>query len=72
MNFNHGCFSMNSNRLRGTFRLVLDIVEKLGYVAVGVNTHEWLHAPAHERAPYLVREVKSSLCPSLRSHLFPH
>ncbi|XP_063831171.1 uncharacterized protein LOC135080464 isoform X1 [Ostrinia nubilalis] len=57
MNFSPGCFSMNSNRLRGTFRLILDIVEKLGYVAVGVNVHEWMTAPAHERAPYLVREV---------------
>ncbi|XP_053613562.1 uncharacterized protein LOC128677042 [Plodia interpunctella] len=57
MNFNQGCFSMNSNRLRGTFRLVLDILEKLGCVAVPVNSSEWLSAPAHERTPYLLREV---------------
>ncbi|XP_013190958.1 uncharacterized protein LOC106135256 [Amyelois transitella] len=57
MNFNQGCFSMNSNRLRGTFRLVLDILEKIGYVAVAVNSSEWLSAPAHERTPYLLREV---------------
>lgn len=48
---------MNSNRLRGTFRLVLDILEKQGYAAVAVNVNEWLSAPAHERTPYLMREV---------------
>ncbi|XP_026743263.1 uncharacterized protein LOC113504943 isoform X1 [Trichoplusia ni] len=57
LNFQAGCFSMNSNRLRGTFRLVLDILEKQGYAAVAVNTAEWLAAPAHERTPYLMREV---------------
>lgn len=48
---------MNSNRLRGTFRLILDVLERQGYVAVPVNTSEWLAAPAHERAPYLMREI---------------
>ncbi|XP_049878142.1 uncharacterized protein LOC126375261 [Pectinophora gossypiella] len=57
MNFNQGCFSMNSSRLRGIFRLVLDILEKQGYAAVAVNVNEWLAAPAHERTPYLMREV---------------
>ncbi|CAH0690411.1 unnamed protein product [Spodoptera exigua] len=57
LNFQPGCFSMNSNRLRGTFRLVLDILEKQGYAAVAVNVSEWLSAPAHERIPYLLREV---------------
>lgn len=57
MSFNQGCFSMNSNRLRGTFRLVLDVLEKKGYAAVAVNTNEWLNAPPHERTPYLMREV---------------
>lgn len=57
MIFNQGCFSMNSNRLRGTFRLLLDVVEKAGFAAVGVNLSEWLAAPAHERTPYLMREV---------------
>ncbi|XP_047994256.1 uncharacterized protein LOC125232576 isoform X2 [Leguminivora glycinivorella] len=57
LNFNQGCFSMNSNRLRGTFRLILEILEKQGYAAVAINTRAWLAAPAHERAPYLLREV---------------
>lgn len=57
LNFQPGCYSMNSNRLRGTFRLVLDILEKEGYAAVPVNIDDWLHAPAHERTPYLMREV---------------
>lgn len=57
LNFHPGCFSMNSNRLRGTFRLVLDILETQGYAAVAVNVSEWLSAPAHERTPYLLREV---------------
>ncbi|XP_022818033.1 uncharacterized protein LOC111350630 [Spodoptera litura] len=57
LNFQPGCFSMNSNRLRGTFRLVLDILESQGYMPVAVNVSEWLSAPAHERTPYLLREV---------------
>lgn len=57
LNFRQGCFSMNSNRLRGPFRLVLDILEKQGYATVGINTNEWMNAPAHERTPYLLREV---------------
>ncbi|KAI8424713.1 hypothetical protein MSG28_006667 [Choristoneura fumiferana] len=57
MNFNQGCFSMNSNRLRGTFRLILDVLEKRGFATVPVNTTEWLAAPPHERTPYLMREV---------------
>lgn len=57
LNFQPGCFSMNSNRLRGTFRLVLDILEKAGYAAVPVNINEWLSAPPHERTQYLMREL---------------
>ncbi|CAH0756657.1 unnamed protein product [Diatraea saccharalis] len=57
MNFNQGCFSMNSNRLRGTFRLLLDVLEKQGLVAVPLNSAEWAAAPAHERSPLLLREV---------------
>ncbi|XP_059048084.1 uncharacterized protein LOC131843453 [Achroia grisella] len=57
MNFSQGCFSMNSNRLRGIFRLVLSILEKQGYIAVPLNMNEWLTAPAHERTPYLLREI---------------
>lgn len=57
MNFNQGCFSLNSNRLRGTFRLILDVLEKQGFVTVAVNTTEWLAAPPHERTPYLMREI---------------
>uniref|UniRef100_A0A2A4IZL1 FAST kinase leucine-rich domain-containing protein n=1 Tax=Heliothis virescens TaxID=7102 RepID=A0A2A4IZL1_HELVI len=57
LNFQPGCFSMNSNRLRGTFRLVLDILEKQGYAAVAINVTEFLTAPVHERTPYLLREV---------------
>ncbi|XP_026760632.2 uncharacterized protein LOC113519672 [Galleria mellonella] len=57
INFNQGCFSMNSNRLRGIFGLVLSILEKQGYIAVPVNTNEWLTAPEHERTPYLLREI---------------
>ncbi|KAM3959333.1 uncharacterized protein ACR2FA_006633 [Aphomia sociella] len=57
MNFNQGCFSMNSNRLRGIFQLVLNILEKQGYVPVALNINEWHSAPAHERTPYLMREV---------------
>lgn len=57
LNFNQGCFSMNSNRLRGTFRLVLDVLEKQGFAAVALNVRAWLGAPPHERAPYLLREV---------------
>lgn len=58
LTFLPGCFSMNSNRLRGTFRLVMDILEEHGYAAVAVNVNEWLSAPAHERTPYLLREVE--------------
>ncbi|KAJ8723617.1 hypothetical protein PYW07_007597 [Mythimna separata] len=58
LTFLPGCFSMNSNRLRGTFRLVLDILEEHGYAAVAVNANEWLSAPAHERTPYLLRELE--------------
>ncbi|XP_075982952.1 uncharacterized protein LOC142981142 [Anticarsia gemmatalis] len=57
LNFQPGCFSMNSNRLRGVFRLILDILEKDGYAAVAVNINEWLSAPVQERTPYLMREV---------------
>ncbi|XP_068619170.1 uncharacterized protein [Battus philenor] len=57
LTFNQGCYSMNSNRLRGTFRLVLDILEKQGYVTVPINVSEWLKTPTHERTPYLMREV---------------
>ncbi|VVD01464.1 unnamed protein product [Leptidea sinapis] len=57
MNFNYGCFSMNSNRLRGTFRLIIDILEKQGYITVAFNVNEWKEAPMHERTPYLMREV---------------
>ncbi|KAJ2944697.1 hypothetical protein O0L34_g4054 [Tuta absoluta] len=57
MNFNQGCFSMNSSRLRGTFRLLLDILEKQGFATVPVNVTEWQAAPAHERTPYLMREI---------------
>ncbi|CAB3249550.1 unnamed protein product [Arctia plantaginis] len=57
MNFAPSCFSMNSNRLRGTFRLVLDILEKQGYATVPININEWLSAPPHERTQYLIREV---------------
>ncbi|XP_013170933.1 PREDICTED: uncharacterized protein LOC106120211 [Papilio xuthus] len=55
--FNQGCYSMNSNRLRGTFRLVLDTLEKQGYVAVSINVSEWMKTPSHERIPYLMREI---------------
>ncbi|KAG7297692.1 hypothetical protein JYU34_018410 [Plutella xylostella] len=57
MNFNQGCYSVNSRRLRGSFRLVLDILEKQGYAAIGLNVNDWLAAPEHERTPYLLREV---------------
>ncbi|KAI5634593.1 hypothetical protein NE865_12718 [Phthorimaea operculella] len=57
MNFNQGCFSMNSSRLRGTFRLLLDILEKQGFATVPVNVTEWQAAPAHEKTPYLMREI---------------
>ncbi|KAG6442049.1 hypothetical protein O3G_MSEX002115 [Manduca sexta] len=57
MNFKAGCFSMNSNRLRGTFRLILDTLEKQGYATVAINTNEWLNSPPHERTPYLLREI---------------
>ncbi|XP_034833978.1 FAST kinase domain-containing protein 2, mitochondrial-like isoform X1 [Maniola hyperantus] len=57
MNFNQGCFSMNSNRLRGPFRLILDILEKQSYATVAFNVNEWLSSPAHERTPYLMREI---------------
>ncbi|CAK1547514.1 unnamed protein product [Leptosia nina] len=57
MNFNYGCFSMNSNRLRGTFRLIVDILEKQGYWTVAFNVSEWLTAPGHERTPYIIREI---------------
>lgn len=57
MNFNQGCFSMNSNRLRGTFRLILDILEKQGYAAVSLNINEFMTTPTHERTPYLMREI---------------
>ncbi|XP_052744126.1 uncharacterized protein LOC112050548 isoform X2 [Bicyclus anynana] len=57
MNFNQGCFSMNSNRLRGPFRLILDILEKQGYATVAFNVNDWLSSPAHERTPYLMREI---------------
>jgi hypothetical protein len=57
MNFNQGCFSLNSNRLRGTFRLVLDVVEQLGLVAAPLNVAAWAAAPPHERAPFLLREL---------------
>ncbi|XP_014355710.2 uncharacterized protein LOC106708687 [Papilio machaon] len=55
--FNQGCYSMNSNRLRGTFRLVLDMLEKQGYAAVSINVSEWMKTPSHERIPYLMREI---------------
>ncbi|CAH2094905.1 unnamed protein product [Euphydryas editha] len=57
MNFNQGCFSMNSNRLRGPFRLIVDILEKQGYATVAFNVNEWMRTPAHERTPYLLREI---------------
>ncbi|XP_039757984.1 uncharacterized protein LOC120632243 isoform X1 [Pararge aegeria] len=57
MNFNQGCFSMNSNRLRGPFRLILDILERQGYATVAFNVSEWLNSPEHERTPYLMREI---------------
>ncbi|CAG4956873.1 unnamed protein product [Colias eurytheme] len=57
MNFNYGCFSMNSNRLRGPFRLVVDILEKQGYITVAFNVNEWMNAPMHERIPYIMREI---------------
>ncbi|XP_045452928.1 uncharacterized protein LOC123662083 [Melitaea cinxia] len=57
MNFNQGCFSMNSNRLRGPFRLIVDILEKQGYPTVAFNVYEWMRTPAHERTPYLLREI---------------
>ncbi|XP_022130412.1 uncharacterized protein LOC111003942 isoform X2 [Pieris rapae] len=57
MNFNYGCFSMNSHRLRGTFRLIIDILEKQGYWTVAFNINEWMNAPAHERTPYIMREI---------------
>ncbi|CAH2044861.1 unnamed protein product, partial [Iphiclides podalirius] len=56
--FNQGCYSMNSNRLRGAFRLVLDTLERQGFAAVPLNVTEWLKAPPHERVPYLLRESK--------------
>ncbi|XP_037876302.1 uncharacterized protein LOC101745283 isoform X1 [Bombyx mori] len=57
LNFKEGCYSMNSNRLRGSFRLILDILEKEGYVTVGINVSQWLNSPGHERTPYLMREI---------------
>ncbi|XP_032521386.2 uncharacterized protein LOC116773106 [Danaus plexippus] len=57
MNFSQGCFSMNSNRLRSPFRLILDILEKQGYATVAFNVNEWLRTPAHERTPYIMREI---------------
>ncbi|KAJ0173423.1 hypothetical protein K1T71_010572 [Dendrolimus kikuchii] len=57
LNFKQSCFSMNSNRLRGIFRLVLDIVDRQGYASVAINTTEWVNSPQHERTPYLMREV---------------
>ncbi|CAG5004567.1 unnamed protein product [Parnassius apollo] len=57
LNFNQGCYSMNSNRLRGTFRLVLDVLDKQGYATVSINVTEWSKTPAHERTPYLMREI---------------
>ncbi|XP_050353896.1 uncharacterized protein LOC126775825 [Nymphalis io] len=57
MNFKQGCFSMNSNRLRGSFRLIVDLLEKQGYATVAFNVNKWLRTPVHERTPYLIREI---------------
>lgn len=48
---------MNSNRLRGSFRLILDILEKQGYATVALNINEWIRTPGHEKTPYLMREI---------------
>ncbi|XP_041969601.1 uncharacterized protein LOC121726347 [Aricia agestis] len=61
MNFNQGCYSVNSSRMRGAFRLVLDVLERQGYAPIGINGGEWARAPAHERTPYLVRELEFRL-----------
>ncbi|XP_063627733.1 uncharacterized protein LOC134799285 [Cydia splendana] len=57
LNFNPGCFSLNSNRLRGTFRLVVEALERGGCAGVALDVRAWLAAPPHERAPHLLREV---------------
>lgn len=55
--YKQGCYSMNSHRLRGTFRLINDILEKQGYLCIPLNVTTFLNLPPSEQTPYLMREI---------------